>query len=63
VHATGNLHDELRRRGRYPLLVVDEIGDIPSEAEAPTLFFQLFGAGYERASVIVTSSKLFGRSR
>ena len=61
AHCAGRLHDELRRLGRYPLLVVDEIGYIPFDADAANLFFQLVSARYERASVIVTSNKPFGR--
>jgi DNA replication protein DnaC len=61
THAQGRLQDELRRLGRVPLLVVDEVGYIPFEAEAANLFFQLISARYERASVIVTSNKPFGR--
>ena len=57
----GRLHDELRRLGRYPVLVVDEVGYIPFEAEAANLFFQLVTSRYERAAVIVTSNKPFGR--
>jgi hypothetical protein len=38
-----------------------EVGYIPFEAEAANLFFQLASARYERASVIVTSNKPFGR--
>ncbi|MFC4471694.1 ATP-binding protein [Streptomyces xiangluensis] len=34
---------------------------IPFEAEAANLFFQLISNRYERASVIVTSNKPFGR--
>jgi DNA replication protein DnaC len=59
--AHGRLHDELRRLGRTPLLVIDEVGYIPFEAEAANLFFQLVSSRYERASVIVTSNKPFGR--
>jgi DNA replication protein DnaC len=44
-----------------PLLIIDEVGYIPFEAEAANLFFQLISARYERASVIVTSNKPFGR--
>ena len=40
-----------RRRGRLH----------PFEAEAANLFFQLVSSRYERASVIVTSNKPFGR--
>jgi DNA replication protein DnaC len=61
AHAAGRLHDELRRLGRYPLLVIDEVGYIPLEADAANLFFQLISSRYERASVIVTSNKPFGR--
>jgi DNA replication protein DnaC len=61
AHTTGRLHDELTRLGRIPLLVIDEVGYIPFEAEAANLFFQLISARYERASVIVTSNKPFGR--
>ena len=61
AHAQGRLQPELIRLGRYPLLVVDEVGYIPFEAEAANLFFQLVSARYERASLIVTSNKPFGR--
>jgi DNA replication protein DnaC len=61
AHAGGRLQEELVRLGRYPLLVIDEVGYIPFEADAANLFFQLVSSRYERASVIVTSNKPFGR--
>src|SRR5438045_4791919 len=61
AHHAGTLQAELIRLGRYPLLVVDEVGYIPFEAEAANLFFQLVSSRYERASLIVTSNKPFGR--
>jgi DNA replication protein DnaC len=61
AHAAGRLHFELTRLGRYPVIVIDEVGYIPFEADAANLFFQLVSARYERASVIVTSNKPFGR--
>jgi DNA replication protein DnaC len=61
AHHDGRLHNELARIGRYPLIVIDEVGYIPFEAEAANLFFQLISARYERASVIVTSNKPFSR--
>jgi DNA replication protein DnaC len=57
----GTPQAELARLGRYPLLVIDEVGYIPFEPEAANLFFQLVSARYERASLIVTSNKPFGR--
>src|SRR6185312_14858862 len=61
AHHAGRLQQELIRLGRYPLIVVDEVGYIPFEAEAANLFFQLVSSRYERASLIVTSNKPFGR--
>jgi DNA replication protein DnaC len=61
AHHAGRLQHELTKLGRYPLLVVDEVGYIPFEAEATNLFFQLVSSRYERASLIVTSNKVFGR--
>src|SRR2546423_13892406 len=61
AHHAGRLQGELIRLGRYPLLVVDEVGYIPFEAEAANLFFQLVSSRYEQASLIVTSNKPFGR--
>ncbi len=60
-HTSGNLQQELTRLGRYPLIVIDEVGYIPFESEAANLFFQLVSSRYERASMIVTSNKPFGR--
>jgi DNA replication protein DnaC len=61
AHHCGQLQAELARLGRYPVLVVDEVGYIPFEPEAANLFFQLVSSRYERASLIVTSNKPFGR--
>jgi DNA replication protein DnaC len=61
AHHAGRLQDELVKLGRVPLLIVDEVGYIPFEAEAANLFFQLVSNRYERASLIVTSNQPFGR--
>jgi DNA replication protein DnaC len=61
AHHAGHLQAELARLGRCPLIVVDEVGYIPFEPEAANLFFQLVSSRYERASLIVTSNKPFGR--
>ena len=62
AHRAGRLQAEITRLGRYPLLIIDEIGYIPFESEAANLFFQLISARYETASVIVTSSKPFSKA-
>jgi DNA replication protein DnaC len=61
AHHAGRLQQELVKLGRIPLIIVDEVGYIPFEAEAANLFFQLVSSRYERASLIVTSNKPFGR--
>ncbi|KIH96909.1 transposase [Streptomonospora alba] len=61
AHESGRLEAELTRLARYPLLIIDEVGYIPFDAEAANLFFQLVSNRYERASLIVTSNKPFGR--
>jgi DNA replication protein DnaC len=55
----GELESELRRLGRVPLLIVDEVGYIPFDPEAANLMFSLVSARYERASLVVTSNKPF----
>ena len=55
----GRLDEEIARLGRFPLLVVDEVGYIPFDPAAANLIFQLVSARYERASMIVTSNKPF----
>jgi DNA replication protein DnaC len=61
AHAAGKLQSELVRLGRYPLLVVDEVGYIPFEQDAANLFFQLVSSRYEHASLILTSNLPFAR--
>ncbi|MBA3852036.1 MAG: ATP-binding protein, partial [Chloroflexi bacterium] len=61
AHTAGRLQDELRRLGRTPLVVIDEVGYIPFDADAANLFFQLISSRYERASVIMSSNKPFSR--
>ena len=61
AHHAARLQTELVRLGRYPLLVIDAVGYIPFEPEAANLFFPLVSSRYERASLIVTSNKPFGR--
>ncbi len=55
----GRLEAELRRLGRVPLVVVDEVGYVPFDPQAANLMFHLVSNRYERASLIVTSNKPF----
>ena len=49
----------LRLLERTPLIIIDEVGNIPADAEAANMYFQLVSSRYERGSVIVTSNKPF----
>ena len=46
---------------RYRVLIIDEVGYIPFEAEAANLFFQLIANRYEHGTVIVTSNLAFSQ--
>lgn len=61
AHQAGKLNDELRRLKRYKLLIIDEVGYLPFDAEAANLLFQLIAHRYEQGSVLVTSNMPFGR--
>ncbi|PYG01844.1 DNA replication protein DnaC [Georgenia satyanarayanai] len=61
AHAEGRLDRELRKLNRYRLLVIDEVGYLPFDATAASLFFQLIASRYETGSVIVTSNLSFSR--
>jgi DNA replication protein DnaC len=61
AHRAGRLAAELTKLRRYGLIIVDEVGYLPFEQDAANLFFQLVSSRYERASLIVTSNKVFGR--
>jgi len=61
AHAHGHLEKELRRLHRYRLLVIDEVGYLPLDPAAASLFFQLIANRYETGSVIVTSNLSFSR--
>lgn len=59
AHQHGSLARELARLARYSLLVIDEVGYLPFEQDAASLFFQLVSSRYERASLILTSNLAF----
>ena len=61
AHSSGRLEQELKRLRRYRLLIIDEVGYLPFDADAANLFFQLVASRYEQGSVLVTSNLPFGR--
>jgi DNA replication protein DnaC len=59
AHRHGLLPQELARLRRYGLIIVDEVGYLPSGQDAANLFFQLVSSRYEHASLILTSNLPF----
>lgn len=61
AHQGGRLQAELKRLRRYRLLIIDEVGYLPFDADTANLFFQLVAARYEQGSILITSNMPFGR--
>lgn len=59
AHHAGRLPAELARIRRIPLIIIDELGYIPFDADAANLFFQLVSTRYEQGSMIITSNQPF----
>jgi DNA replication protein DnaC len=55
----GRLDTKLDNLRRLPLLVCNEVGYVPFEPEAATLFYALIASRYERASLILSGNKSF----
>ena len=53
----GKLEDRLKYFAKYRVLIIDEVGFLPLDAESSNLFFQLISRRYERNATIVTTNK------
>jgi len=60
AHAQTRLDERLSHYAKPKLLIVDELGYLPLEAQAAHLFFQLVSRRYERGSLLVTSNRSVG---
>ena len=56
----GRLEERLAFYAKPKLLVVDELGYLPLEAQAAHVFFQLVSRRYERGAMLVTSNRGVG---
>ena len=52
----GRLDRELSAIGKAEMVVVDELGYLPLDAEGARLLFQVISAAYERQSVVFTTN-------
>ena len=53
------LDEKLKQYSKYKVLVIDEIGYLPTNIEGANLFFQLINRRYEKHSTIFTTNKPF----
>lgn len=53
------LESRLKHYAKYKLLIIDEIGYLPIDAEDAKLFFQLIDMRYEKKSTILTTNANF----
>jgi hypothetical protein len=60
AHADGLLDKQLTQLSRPKLLIIDELGYLPFEANAAHLFFQLVSRRYEKGSILLTSNRSVG---
>ena len=60
AHAEGRIEERLSFFAKPKLLIVDELGYLPFEANAAHLFFQLVSRRYERGSILITSNRSVG---
>ena len=61
AHAAGMLAARLADLDKTSLIIIDELGYIPLDADAGNLMFQLVAARYETGSIIITSNLEFAR--
>lgn len=59
--ADGTVRQRLAQYARYGLLVIDEVGFMPVDKEASSLFFQLISMRYEKHSTVVATNIPLGR--
>ena len=57
----GRLDREAALIGKAHLLVIDELGFLPLDADGARLLFQVFADAYERQSVVITTNLEFSR--
>ena len=57
----GSLTKLLRQLTRTDMLILDELGFLPLDADGARLLFQVVSDGYERQSVVVTTNLEFSR--
>lgn len=60
AHSDGTLDEQWTALSRPKLLIIDELGSLPFEANAAYLLFQLVSRRYEKGSILITSNRSMG---
>jgi DNA replication protein DnaC len=59
-HSASRLEERLAHFAKPKLLIIDELGYLPFEANAAHLFFQLVSRRYEKGAILLTSNRSVG---
>lgn len=57
AHLDNRLDTKIKALCKFKLLIIDEVGFLPLDAEASHLLFQLVSKRYEKSSTIITTNK------
>ena len=61
AHTDGRLEERIRVFINCSLLIIDEIGYLPLDQHASSLFYQVVCRRYEKGLIVLTSNKSYGR--
>ena len=61
AHKENKAAERIRHYCKYKLLIIDEIGYLPTDRDGANLFFQLISKRYEKHSTIITTNQPFDK--
>lgn len=61
AHMENRLESRMKFFAKYKVLIIDEIGYMPIDADAASLFFQLIAKRYEKHCTIITTNTPFSK--
>lgn len=61
AHKENKSAERIKHYCKYKLLIIDEIGYLPTDKDGANLFFQLISKRYEKHSTIVTTNQPFDK--
>ncbi|MDO5776277.1 MAG: IS21-like element helper ATPase IstB [Eubacteriales bacterium] len=61
AHVENRLESRMKFFAKYKILIIDELGYMPIDADAANLFFQLVARRYEKHCTIITTNSPFSK--